>query len=564
MHALLDRFIVSQRDSRQVRMAKSAAWLYWLGIAVVLTGIQLPAETQMNRDAILLLAAGGLVTSLILVLIPWRRFSLKTFYPMAALACSHVATLVYFSGGVESPYAELYFLVAIWGAYFFSFRGFGIVAALVTLSSMAPYIYDQGYDNAQITTGVTRVLFMLIAGGLVNLLVSQVRTRNLDLGRTNERLALKMREVLIEKEKTAAVLSSVGDGVYVIDNNHRIVLWNHAAADITGFSPDEMVGKECHQAIEPAEPDRERVCTPLCDSLAEMDPHSSGIAYEVHTCRKDGELIWLSVSAAPIRDAGRVTGVVHVFRDISEYKEIDRMKSDFVATVSHELRTPLTSILGFSKTLLRTDATFSEESRQSFLTEIVREGERLARLIEDVLSVSRIEAGKLQLDLKPIVVGPAVSHVVANVSKLTSIHNFVINVRDDIPPVMADGDKFHQVLLNLVVNAVKYSPDGGDVVISAQHKDSRVRFMVADQGVGISAEHLPHIFERFYRAGPRGKKGATGTGLGLYVSRNLVEQMGGRIWVESDLGQGSRFFFELPLAQPESGGKSAEEKRIAS
>jgi PAS domain S-box-containing protein len=429
---------------------------------------------------------------------------------------------------------------------------------------MAPFIYDQAYDNSQITTGVTRVLFMLIAGGLVNLLVSQVRTRNIDLGRTNERLALKMREVLIEKEKTAAVLASVGDGVYVIDNNRRIVLWNHAAEEITGYGSDEMVGKECHQAMEPAEADRERVCTPLCDSLAEMDPHSSGIAYEVHTCRKDAERIWLSVSAAPIRDAGRVTGIVHVFRDISEYKEIDRMRSDFVATVSHELRTPLTSILGFSKTLLRTDAKFSEESRQSFLTEIVREGERLARLIEDVLSVSRIEAGKLQLDLKPITVGPAVSHVVKNVSKLTSLHNFVINVPDDIPPVLADGDKFHQVLLNLVVNAVKYSPEGGDIRVSAEHRDGRVRFVVEDQGVGISAEHLPHIFERFYRAGPRGKKGATGTGLGLYVSRNLVEQMGGRIWVESDIGQGSRFYFELPLAQPEQGDQTAGEKRIAS
>jgi len=247
---------------------------------------------------------------------------------------------------------------------------------------------------------------------------------------------------------------------------------------------------------------------------------------------------------------GSIAGVVHVFRDISEYKQIDRMKSDFVATVSHELRTPLTSILGFSKTLLRTDARFSDASRESFLLEIVREGERLARLIEDVLSVSRIEAGKLRLDLKAIDVGPTVGQVVKNMARLTSIHNFVINVADDLPRVSADPDKLYQVLLNLVVNAIKYSPDGGPITVTAIERDGRMRFEVADQGVGISTEHLPHVFERFYRAA-RGKGGAKGTGLGLFVSKSLVEQMGGTIRAESEVGQGSRFFFDLPLAPAE-------------
>lgn len=550
----LDRIIVSQQDPPQVRMAKAAAWLYWFGILVVLIGTLLPVEAKLDNTPVLLLTMGGLIASLVVVAVPWARFSYRLFYAMAVLACSHIATLIYFSGGVESPYSQLYFLIAIWAAYFFSFRGFGLVAAIVVISNMAPFVYDSEYDITHITTGLTQTVFVLIAGGLVNLLVSQVRERNFDLGRTNERLAQKMREVLHEQQKTAAVLSSVADGVYVVDNSRHITLWNRSAALITGFGAEEMVGRECHQAMNPPAEDEERVCTPMCDTVADLGASSGGVAYEVLTCRKDGEAVWLSVSAAPIRDGGEVAGIVHVFRDISEYKEIDQIKSDFVATVSHELRTPLTSILGFSKTLLRTDANFSEESRQSFLTEIVREGERLARLIEDVLSVSRIEAGKLRLELKPVEIGPAVGQVVKNVSRLTSIHKFVINVPGVIEPVIADADKFYQVLLNLVVNAVKYSPNGGDIVISAEAEEDGVRFMVSDAGVGISEEHLPHVFERFYRAGPRSKRGATGTGLGLYVSRNLVEQMGGRIWAESEVGHGSRFFFELPRAQAQPAG----------
>ncbi|MHB0867298.1 MAG: PAS domain-containing sensor histidine kinase [Thermoleophilia bacterium] len=550
----LDRIVISHQDRRSLRLAKAAAWLYWLVIAVVMVGVYLPVEQAMDRTPVLLLVAGGLLASLSLVVIPWQHFSHKLFYFLSALGCAHIATLIYFSGGVESPYTQLlYFLIAIWAAYFFSFRGFALVAVMVIASSMAPYAYDQDYDISHITMGLTQILFMLIAGGLVNLLVAQVRQRNLDLGRTNERLALQMREVLREQEKTAAVLSSVADGVFVVDNNRQITMWNRAAAQITGFTPDEMVGRVCRQSMSPSEGQEEQVCMSLCESVPEIGQGTSGIGYEVLTCRKDGEPVWLSVSAAPIREGGQRAGSVHVFRDISQYKEIDQMKSDFVATVSHELRTPLTSILGFSKTLLRSDANFSEESRQSFLNEIVREGERLARLIEDVLSVSRIEAGNLRLDSKPVSVPDAVGHVIQNLSRLTTIHKFVINVAEEVTPVMADADKLHQVLLNLVVNAIKYSPDGGEIIVSAVQEDEFVRFEVADRGVGIKEEHLPHIFERFYRAGPRSKRGATGTGLGLYVSQNLVEQMGGHIWAESTPGAGSRFYFRLPVARTSEG-----------
>ncbi|MEK7817104.1 MAG: ATP-binding protein, partial [Actinomycetota bacterium] len=171
--------------------------------------------------------------------------------------------------------------------------------------------------------------------------------------------------------------------------------------------------------------------------------------------------------------------------------------------------------------------------------------------IEDLLSVSRIEAGNLQMDLKPTDAAPTVHQVVKSVSQLSSIHNFIVNVPDGLRQVQIDADKLYQVLLNLLVNAVKYSPEGGKIVISASEEEDCVRFMVMDEGIGISSEHLPHIFERFYRVEEGESKGAPGTGLGLYVSKNLIEEMGGRIWVESIDGKGSCFYFELPLARYE-------------
>lgn len=543
----LDRIIIKKNDPYQVRMAKSAAWLYWLGIIVMLVGTTLPVEVPFDRLPIFLLAAAGLLATVALVLVPWQRLSYRIFYLLAALACAHIATSIYFSGGAESPYGLLYFLIAIWAAYFFSIAGLATVSVFIIISSMAPVAYDQHFQMAHLTNGLSNILFLLIAGGVVNLLVAQLRARGWELKHINARLDQQIREGRREQEKTRAVIESVADGVYVVDNNRQVVLWNHGAARITGYPEQEMLGRICCEKPPGGEATGE--CPPVCDIAAHVDEGVDGVNYEVLSRRREGEKIWLNVSAAPIRDQdGSIAGIVHVFRDVSEHKQVDRMRSEFVATVSHELRTPLTSILGFSKTLLRQDVDFSPESRQSFLMEIVREGERLARLIEDVLSVSRIEAGSLQLDLKPTDPSPTVQQVVKHVSQLSGIHTFIVDVPDNLPRVMVDADRLYQVLLNLVVNAVKYSPEGGRIGISASQEQNMVRFLVSDQGVGISEEHLPHVFDRFYRAIVKGMASVTGTGLGLYVSRSLVEEMGGSIWVESRPGEGSRFFFELPVA----------------
>jgi signal transduction histidine kinase len=241
---------------------------------------------------------------------------------------------------------------------------------------------------------------------------------------------------------------------------------------------------------------------------------------------------------------GAVSGRIFAFRDISAEHVVEQMKSDFVSTVSVELRTPLTSIYGFAQTLLRQDVAFGEVERRTFLEFIARESERLTAIVDALLNVARLDTGDLTVSLVPTDVGSVVSDVVSSAPVSANGHRFVADVDVDGVVVQADPDKLRQVLDQLVSNAVKYSPDGGTVTVSARRVDDAVELAVADEGIGIPQSERERIFSKFYKAA-----GAQGTGLGLFIAQGLVREMGGRMWVDSEEGRGSRFAFELPLAR---------------
>jgi len=221
------------------------------------------------------------------------------------------------------------------------------------------------------------------------------------------------------------------------------------------------------------------------------------------------------------------------------------MKSDFVSTVSHELRTPLTSIYGFAETLLRRDIGFTDAERETFLGYIASESERLTRIVDALLNVARLDSGNLHVDLRPTDVRSLLSQAVpANGAAETNGHKFVVDLAEDVPQVRADADKLRQVLDQLIENAVKYSPAGGVVRVEARRRTDAVEISVADEGVGIPPSRLDRVFDKFYRGGET----QPGTGLGLFIAQGLVAAMGGKIWVNSKEGRGSRFTFELPVA----------------
>jgi PAS domain S-box-containing protein len=338
-----------------------------------------------------------------------------------------------------------------------------------------------------------------------------------------------------QRAQASLALTFVGDGVFLVDEDGIVRIWNTAAAVITGLSERDVVGHPAAAAIPGWSAIESRV--PL--ALGPGIPRAETVPIELH-----GGERWLSISGVAFPG-----GTAYAFRDLTEERRVERLKSEFVSTISHELRTPLAAIYGAALTLRREEPAL-ESQREGLLDVIAGESERLARIVNDILWASRLESGTLHVavescdphKLAATVVEATKAHLPPNVT-------IALEVAPDLPAVEADPDKVRQVLTNLVDNAVKYSPDGGAVVVDVGFRDDAVCFSIQDHGLGIPGSELPRIFEKFYRLDPELTRGVGGTGLGLYITRELVRRMNGRVDVESREGEGSTFRVELPIAR---------------
>jgi PAS domain S-box-containing protein len=338
-----------------------------------------------------------------------------------------------------------------------------------------------------------------------------------------------------ERAQAARVLQSVGDGVVLIDREGVVRLWNPAAAQITGLDSDEVVGRPIAEAI------------PGWEALALRIPvtEDPGVARaETTPVEIGGRELWVSGSGVALEE-----GTVYAFRDLTEERALEQMRSDFVATVAHELRTPLAAIYGAALTFQRSEIELDSDLGGNLLKVITDESARLASMIEDLLLASHLDSGKLQLAIVECDVRRLTSEVVAAAkTHLPENVTVALGVEEDVPSVHADPNQLRQVIANLLDNAVKYSPDGGEVHLGVSVSGGSVRLTVRDHGLGIPANEQRRIFEKFYRLDPQMTRGIGGTGLGLYISSELVRRFDGRIWVESHEGEGSTFHVELPVA----------------
>jgi two-component system sensor histidine kinase VicK len=329
----------------------------------------------------------------------------------------------------------------------------------------------------------------------------------------------------------------VGDGVVFVDRHGYVRTWNRAAATATGIAATAVVDRLAAEAIPGWAAIVARVPIVAAGSAA---PRAESLPLDL-----GGRELWLSIHGVVVPD-----GIVYAFRDLTEERALETMRTEFVSTVSHELRTPLAAIYGAAMTLRRSDVALDEEQRARLLDVVSGEADRLARTVNDILWASRLDTGALHVTLQhcdPVVL---ISDVVeAQQTHLDQAHELALTLDDDLPPVLGDPDKVGRVLINLVDNAVKYSPDGGRVDVAVTRAGSHVRFRITDQGLGVPPAEQRRIFEKFYRLDPNMTRGVGGTGLGLYICRELVHRMDGRIWVESEgLGRGSTFNVELPVA----------------
>jgi PAS domain S-box-containing protein len=339
-----------------------------------------------------------------------------------------------------------------------------------------------------------------------------------------------------ERAQATRVLESVGDGVFLVDRTGIVRTWNRAAASATGLRSRDVVDRPAAEAI----PGWLAIVQRVPVAALGGAPRAESLPLDVG--RRE---LWLSIHGVAVPD-----GVVYAFRDLTEDRALDTMRTEFVSTVSHELRTPLAAIYGAAMTLRRSDVALDERQRGQLLDVVSSEADRLARTVNDILWAARLDTETLYVDVQgcdPLALAQDV--VAAQRAHLDRAHELTLTADGDLPLVSGDPDKVGRILINLIDNGIKYSPDGGRVDIAVRRFGSHVRFSVADQGLGVPQTEQRRVFEKFYRLDPHMTRGVGGTGLGLYICRELARRMEGRIWVDSaGVGRGSTFHVELPLA----------------
>jgi len=370
--------------------------------------------------------------------------------------------------------------------------------------------------------------------GLVAQMAAAVRNARLQKERRRlEAAEAAARAVAAEREQAAQVLQAVGDGIFLVDGTGVVRLWNRAAELVTGLGEEQVRGKPLADAI------------PEWDALRERIPVAErGAAPEAATLPLElgGRDLWLSFVA--VRGAD---GIVYAFRDLTLEHRLEEVRSDFVATISHELRTPMASVYGAAETLLHRERELAPEQRRELLRVIAAQATRLTHITEEVLLTSKLDRGEISVARGSVdIVRLVRSTVEAMSAQLPERVSVGIEIRSSVPPVSGDADRIQQVLVNLLDNAFKYG--GGTVTVRVENGDGSIRVLVTDSGPGVPAADRQRIFEKFFRGDPQQTRTPGGTGLGLYISRELARRMEGTLELSAEPGEGATFVLELPRA----------------
>jgi two-component system phosphate regulon sensor histidine kinase PhoR len=358
-----------------------------------------------------------------------------------------------------------------------------------------------------------------------------------------------------QKSKLESILQSIPDCVFVTDTDFRIIMANHACKDLTGVPEETIIGKLCYDVF-PSD-----ACEPRCRLRESAGDHGAGVCWEMDVTDRDGRSVPIMTCGAPLRGAdGTIIGYVEVLRNVTrmknvteelrranaKLKKLDELKTNFINIASHELRTPLTSIMGFTEFVA--DGMLGELNvrQKDALSKVLSNSDRLARLINNILDVSLIQAGRLELNIAELDLSELIRNIAADMGRLAEKRSISCTI--DIPDrivIEGDCDRLKQVLVNLLNNAIKFTPDRGSISITGVDAGDWVRIAVSDTGIGIAHEDLPQIFGEFWQV-----EKSKGMGLGLAIVANIIRKHGGMIWASSEAGAGSTFAFKLPKRVP--------------
>jgi two-component system phosphate regulon sensor histidine kinase PhoR len=384
---------------------------------------------------------------------------------------------------------------------------------------------------------VTRAAQRIASGELEQKLSVRTSDESAQLARAfnemSQSLKKKVAVISEERSKLATALANMTDGVIMTDIEGNILLANRAAENLFGFTQDKIIGRPIIEAVRDYEIDE---VLKSCLNTAKEQTNQ----FDSLTARR-----FLRTVAIPITN-GRLKGALVLFQDLTELRNLQTMRREFIGNISHELRTPLSVIKVIIETL-ESGTIADQKTTDDFLTRVADEVDRMTQMVTELTELSRIESGRAELRTEPVNLNSLIEGVIARLGPQADRQGVTLSseLPPDLPAIIADKERIGQVLTNLVHNAIKFTPSGGRATISAKQEKDSIVVQVADTGIGISKEDLPRVFERFYKADKA--RTSEGTGLGLAIAKHIVQAHGGSIWAQSEEGKGSTFSFSLPL-----------------
>ncbi len=360
-----------------------------------------------------------------------------------------------------------------------------------------------------------------------------------------------------EKNRFDEILSSVIDGIIALDFNKNIIFLNKSAQNLTGYSNTEVYGKPVNQLIHFFSDTEDILPKTYCQGNFNQGVKLIG---------KDGKQTKINLIATQVGGPVQTNlNCILILHDLSQEEELEQMKLDFVSMASHELKTPLTSIIGYLSVFLEENKSQLPKDGSDLLDKAFIAAQQLQTLIQNLLNVNKIEREQLSVSPESVDYLPILLKAIEDLKNQAAQKNISLNLTSPtqtLPKVMADPIRLGEVVTNLVSNAINYTNPGGRVEVSTAISPAEVKTTVSDTGVGIPPEAIPHLFGKFFRVSNQLQKASKGTGLGLYITKSIIEKLHGKIWVESEVGKGSSFFYTLPIA-PQNSSFQNEDKFVA-
>ncbi len=351
-----------------------------------------------------------------------------------------------------------------------------------------------------------------------------------------------------ERSKLSEILSSMVDGIIALDFNKNIVLSNTAAQEITGFTQAELLGRPVDTLVHLFSDTEEILSKTYCQAPFNQTAKLVG---------KDGKEAKVNLSTSQLNGTVQTNvSCILIMHDLAKEEELEKMRLDFVSMASHELRTPLTSIIGYLSVFIDENKGKVESGELDLLNKSLLSAQQLLTIVQNLLNVNKIERGQSSATPTSIDYTPIITKAVEDLKGQAVQKGIILNFNPpmNLPKVLADPIGISEVIINLLANAINYTIAGGKVDISLEISPNELTTIISDTGMGIPKEAIPHLFSKFFRVSNLTQQASKGTGLGLYISKSIVEKLGGRIWVESEVGKGSKFSFTLPLADRKSAG----------